>query len=185
MRFNAHPNLVGSHAFLSASKWHWLNYDDEKLIASYNNSIAAQRGTELHKFAADAIRLNQRMARSEKTMCSYVNDAIGFRMRPEQVLCYNDICFGTADAISFRNNMLRIHDLKTGVFPAHMEQLYIYAAMFCLEYGYKPKDIQVETRIYQNDDILIATPGVDTIAPIMDKIKHNSELINKIRMEEY
>lgn len=185
MRFNAHPTLVGSHAFLGASKWHWLNYDDEKLIQSYNNALAAQRGTKLHEYARQAIELNQRQARSSRTMCSYVNDAIGFRMKPEQVLAYNDICFGTADAISFRNNMLRIHDLKTGVMPAHMEQLYIYAAMFCLEYGYRPSDIQIETRIYQNDDIVIANPGADTIAPVMDKIKHGCEVINKLRMEEY
>lgn len=185
MRFNAHPTLVGSHAFLGASKWHWLNYDDEKLIQSYNNSMAALRGTKLHEYARQAIELNQRQARSSRTMCSYVNDAIGFRMKPEQILAYNDICFGTADAISFRNNMLRIHDLKTGTMPAHMEQLYIYAAMFCLEYGYRPSDIQVETRIYQNDDIVIANPGPDVIVPVMDKIKHNCEVINKLRMEEY
>lgn len=185
MRFNAHPNLTGAHAFLGASKWHWLNYDDEKLIQSYNNSLAAQRGTKLHEFAKQAIELNQRQPRSMKTLPSYVNDAIGFRMKPEQILCYSDICFGTADAISFRNNLLRIHDLKTGTTPAHMEQLYIYAAMFCLEYNYRPSDIQIETRIYQNDDILVANPGVDTIVPIMDKIKHNCDVINKLRMEEY
>ena len=50
------------------------------------------------------------------------------KMTPEQILYYSDNCFGTADAILFRNNFLRIHDLKTGKIPAHMEQLEIYAS---------------------------------------------------------
>lgn len=184
MRFNDHSNLIGSHAFLGASNYHWLNYDDEKLIQSYNNSMAKLRGTQLHAYAEQAIKLGIRQKGSKQTICSYINDAIGYRMKPEQVLRYSDICFGTADTISFRNNELRIHDLKTGVIPAHMEQLYIYAAMFCLEYGYRPSDINIETRIYQNDDIVVANPGADIIVPVMDKIKHNCEIINKLRMEE-
>lgn len=63
-------------------------------------------------------------------MNMYVNDAISFRMVPEQILFYSENCFGTADTIVFRNGTLRIHDLKTGVVPAHMEQLEIYAALF-------------------------------------------------------
>ena len=184
MRFNAHPNLVGRHAFLGASNWHWLNHNDEKLAQAYYNSLAKQRGTELHAYAAQAINLGVRQKASRKTICSYINDAISFRMKPEQVLRANDVCFGTTDAISFRNNELRIHDLKTGIIPAHMEQLYIYAAMFCLEYGYRPSDLNILTRIYQNDYIVEANPGTEIIVPIMDKIKHNAEIINKIRLEE-
>ena len=98
---------------------------------------------------AQCIMLNQKLPKSKQTLNMYVNDAIGFKMTPEQILYYSDNCFGTADAILFRNNFLRIHDLKTGKIPAHMEQLEIYAALFCLEYKVKPADIEMELRIYQ------------------------------------
>lgn len=77
--------------------------------------------------------IGQKLPRLNKTLNAYVNDAIGYKMIPEQILFYSDNCFGTADAIVFRNGLLRIHDLKTGVIPAHMEQLEVYAALFCLE----------------------------------------------------
>lgn len=109
----------------------------------------------------------------------YVNDAIGFKMKPEQVLYYSDNCFGTADAIIFRNNLLRIHDLKTGVTKAHMEQLEIYAALFCLEYKIKPGDIEMELRIYQNDEVLYHNPTAEDILPIMDKIVHWDDILSK------
>ena len=114
----------------------------------------------------------------------YVNDAISFRMIPEQVLFYSENCFGTADAIIFRNGVLRIHDLKTGVVPAHMEQLEIYAALFCLEYKVKPADIEIELRLYQNNEILYHTPTVEDIAPIMDKIITFDKVIRKIKEQE-
>lgn len=184
MEFREHHNLEGFHAFLGASKYHWINYDDEKMIQSYRNMTAAQRGTEMHEYAAMSIRLGQRLPKSKKTLCAYVNDAIGFRMRPEQILYYSENCFGTADAIAFRNDMLRIHDLKTGTTPASIKQLEVYAALFCLEYHIQPKDIQMELRIYQNDDILIHSPEVDEIVPIMDKIIHFDKLIKKLKEEE-
>ena len=115
-----------------------------------------------------------------KRLNTYVNDAIGFRMDTEQVLYYSDNCFGTADAITFNDGFLRIHDLKTGAVPAHMEQLYIYAALFCLEYGYDPKDIRIETRIYQNDEIWIENPTEDEINPIIAKIKEFDPIITDI-----
>ena len=114
----------------------------------------------------------------------YVNDAIGFKMTPEQILYYSDNCFGTADSISFRDNFLRIHDLKTGEIDAHMEQLMIYAALFCLEYKYRPSEIQIELRIYQNDDVLVCNPTAEDIVPIMDKIITFDKVINKIKREE-
>jgi hypothetical protein len=114
----------------------------------------------------------------------YVNDAIGYQMIPEQPLFFSENCFGTADAISFKNGLLRIHDLKTGVTPAHMEQLKIYAALFCLEYNVKPGEIDTELRIYQFDDVDICEPAVDEILPIMDKIITFDKLINKIKTEE-
>ena len=141
MNFNKHFSLEGQHAFLGASKYHWINYDEDKLVESYSKFKATQRGTELHDFAARCIKLGQRLPKSDKTLNLYVNDAITYKMTPEQVLYFSENCFGTADAIGFRNNLLRIHDLKTGVTPAHMEQLEIYAALFCLEYGKRPGEI--------------------------------------------
>lgn len=133
MNFNNHSKFEGQHAFLSASKYHWINYDNDKIAQSYSNFMAAQKGTILHEFAAQCIELGQKLPSSKKTLNRYVNDAIGFKMIPEQILFYSENCFGTADSISFRDNLLRIHDLKTGAIPAHMEQLEIYAALFCLE----------------------------------------------------
>lgn len=179
MNFIKHSNLEGQHAFLSASSYHWLNYDDNKLISVYNNWTAAQRGTELHEFAATCIRLGQKLPETTETLNMYVNDAIGFRLTPETILYYSENCFGTADAIGFRNGLLRIHDLKTGATVAHMEQLRIYAALFCLEYAQKPKDISFELRIYQNDDIVIENAEQDEIASIMDIIIHFDKLISK------
>lgn len=77
--------------------------------------------------------------------------------------------------------MLRIHDLKTGVRPVHIEQLEIYAALFCLEYKVKPTDITIELRIYQNDDIFIHQPEAEDILRIMDKIIHLDKVL--INME--
>lgn len=170
MKFNQHYNLEGCHAFLGASKYHWINYDETKLEETYKRYLATQRGTRLHEFAKECIELGVKLQRSKKTLNMYVNDAIGYKMTPEQVLYFSDNCFGTADAISFRNNLLRIHDLKTGEIPAHMEQLEVYAALFCLEYHMQPSKIGMELRIYQNDEIIIHQPTVEDIAPIMDKI---------------
>ena len=170
MNFVKHSNLEGQHAFLGASTYHWINYTEEKVADAYAKYRAAQRGTVLHSFAAQCIKLGQRLPKSQKTLNMYVNDAIGYKMTPEQILYYSPNCFGTADAISFRGDMLRIHDLKTGESPTHMEQLMIYAALFCLEYNYKPNEIQMELRIYQNDGIICHQPTIEDIFPIMDRI---------------
>jgi hypothetical protein len=105
-------------------------------------------------------------------------------MTPEQPLFYSDNCFGTADAICFRNNLLRIHDFKSGVTPAHMEQLRIYAALFCLEYKYKPGNIDMELRLYQSNEIEVENPTAEIILPIMDKIVTFDKIIKKLRAEE-
>lgn len=183
MNFNKHFNVEGKHAFLGASKYHWINYDEDKMIDSYTKFQATLKGTVLHDFACQCIQLGQKLPKSRKTLNMYVNDAIGFKMQPEQVLYFSDNCFGTADAISFRNNLLRIHDLKTGVTKAHMEQLEIYAALFCLEYRKKPSDIDIELRIYQNNEIIIHEPTVEDIVPIMDKIITFDNLLEKIKQE--
>ena len=184
MNFNKHSNLEGQHAFLGASKYHWINYSENKVAESYSRFLATQKGTQLHEFAAQCIRLGQKLPKSKKTLNAYVNDAIGFKMTPEQILFYSDNCFGTADAIAFRGDLLRIHDLKTGAIPAHMEQLEVYAALFCLEYKIKPADIRMELRLYQSDDILVGNPTVEDIAPIMDKIITFDRIINKIKEQE-
>ena len=184
MIFNKHTNLVGQHAFLGASKYHWINYDNEKLANAYLNFLAVQRGTELHDFAAQCIKLKQKLPKSNKTLNMYVNDAIGYLMTPEQVLYYSENCFGTADSICFRNNLLRIHDLKTGVTPAHMEQLMIYAALFCLEYKIKPAEINFELRIYQNDEKIVFNPTVEDILPIMDRVVTADKIIRQLKQQE-
>jgi hypothetical protein len=170
MIFNSHSNLRGEHAFLGPSKYHWVNYTEEKLEEVYYKSRAAQRGVELHDFAHYAIRLGIRLPRTGQTLNLYVNDGIGFRMATEQVLYFSENCFGTADTISFRRNLLRIHDLKTGETPGSFAQLEIYAALFCLEYGFRPGEIGVELRIYQDYGIETEIPDVDIIAHIMSKI---------------
>lgn len=169
MNFNKHSTKT-EHAFLGASKYHWINYDEEKLARSYYKWRAAERGTELHDFAARAIRLGIKLSRSKKTLNMYVNDAIGYRMSPEVVLYYSENCFGTADAISFDGNFLRIHDLKSGETPASIHQLEIYMALFCLEYKQDPYKINAELRIYQMDNVSIFTPDPSVIRSIMDKI---------------
>ena len=184
MDFNRHLDLEGQHALLGASKYHWINYTDDKLAESYQNFLAVQRGTELHAFAAQSIRHGIKLQKSAKTLNMYVNDAIGFKMTPEQVLYYSENCFGTADAISFRNDFLRIHDLKTGTVPAHMEQLRIYAALFCLEYRRKPVDIPMELRIYQNDEVLYDKPDPNDISAIMERIVRADEIIRAMKRRE-
>jgi hypothetical protein len=184
MNFNKHSNLEGQHAFLGASKYHWINYDEQKVAESYSKFIATQKGTILHEFAAQCISLGQKLPKSKKTLNMYVNDAIGYKMIPEQILYYSENCFGTADSIIFRNRLLRIHDLKTGVISAHMEQLKIYAALFCLEYNFKPSDIEMELRLYQNDEVLYHNPEADEIVPIMDKIITFDKIIKRIKEQE-
>ena len=183
MNFNEHWNLEGRHAFLSPSQYHWINYDLEKLEERFYNSKAAERGTELHEYAATAIKLRRKQPKSKDTICMFVNDAIGYSMTPEQPLYYSENCFGTADAISFNKNLLRIHDLKTGVTPASMTQLEVYASIFCLEYGYDPKDIDMELRIYQSNEKIIEIPDPEIIFSIMDTIIQFDATIEKFKEE--
>ena len=179
MNWNPHYDLMGKHAFLSPSNPSWHNYDDEKLIARYATFYAKDRGTEIHEHAASDILFGEKYGfkrpRSKTTYNMYVNDAIGYRMKPEQPLYFSPYCYGTADAISFVNGTLRIHDLKTGVTKAHMEQLITYAALFCLEYRYSPYDISAVLRIYQDNEIVEYHPTGDEIRDYMDEIVHKSE----------
>lgn len=183
MQFNDHHKLEGLHALFSPSQSSWLRYDDDKAIEVFMNKKAAFIGTQLHDWAKRTIDLGIKQPKSKKTLYAYVNDAIGYRMSTEVVLFYSERFFGTADTISFRNNFLRIHDLKTGKRPADMEQLLIYAALFCLEYKVRPGDIEIELRIYQNDDIVYGYPTAEDIVPIMDHIVHLDKILAEIDEE--
>lgn len=206
MIFNKHLELEGRHAVLSPSKPYWLNYDDESLSRFYMSTFATEIGTLVHEYACDRIRFKAPLdANNEEAktglllhllkagipfkvidldrlfqnMVPYVNDAIGYQLEPEVHLKYSDLCFGTADAIGVRRNMLRIHDLKTGTTPAHMDQLLTYAALFFHEYkrDYKPKTMKVELRIYQSNDIIIHQPEPDDIIRAMDVIVHDDKVL--------
>lgn len=207
MEFNRHKEFEGKHAILAPSQPHWLRYTDEDLYQKYLSNYAQSMGTSLHSLAETLISNRVKLKKTDKNVVlvhllkdgipraaidmdriydnfmAYVNDAIGFRLTPEQMLVYSEYCFGTADAISFRNNFLRIHDYKSGTTPAKMEQLIVYAALFCLEYSIKPGTIEMELRIYQNDEINIANPGADDIAPIMDIIMHHDKYLRDMNEE--
>lgn len=43
MNWNNHSVFEGQHAFLGASKYHWINYDEGKLADSYLKFLATQR----------------------------------------------------------------------------------------------------------------------------------------------
>ena len=178
LNFIKHSNLSG-HAPFSPSHPAWLRYDADKAIKYLIAKKASERGTRLHAWAKETIDMKIKQPRSKKTLYSYVNDAIGFRMDTEVVLYYSPNFWGTADSICFRDNVLRIHDLKTGTGPIHEEQVLVYAALFCLEYKIRPGDIEMELRIYQNDDIDVLKPTASDIVPIMDRIIHLDKLINQ------
>ena len=183
MNWHNHSSLKDSHAFLSPSGHVWLKYDDEKLLKTFYNMKAKERGTELHRIAADLINNRIEVRGTKQTFNMHVNDAIGFKMDAEVILVHSGFCFGTADAIGYsvKKRKLRIHDLKTGVLPASMSQLYVYAALFFLEYGEEfdisPKDVDIELRIYQNDEVLKECPTAEDIQNIMDKIRHFDNLL--------
>lgn len=183
MNFNLHSHLEGKHSFLSPSNYHWINYSDEKLNAVYLRSLAVERGIHLHDLANRCIRLGVKLPRTKQTLNMFVNDAIGYRMNTEQILYYSENAFGTTDAISFKKRFLRIHDLKTGVTPASMNQLKVYAALFCLEYRIDIFDIRMELRIYQNDEVLVHEPESEEIKDIMDKIVMFDKMIEEIKNE--
>jgi hypothetical protein len=185
MRFRDHSNLGGSHALLSPSSYHWVNYDEDKLDLKVTTAFAAKRGSDLHDLAQRMITLGVKLPDTSATLNQYVNDAIGFRMRPEQTLFYSMNCYGTTDAIGFRNRKLRIHDLKTGVLPTKVTQLEIYGALFCLEYGVKPIEIEMEFRIYQNDIVQIFEGDPLMVTNIMDKIVVFDRRIEELRTEAY
>lgn len=183
MRFKDHSKLAGLHAFLSASNYHWINYTDDKLEHRWTAAMASARGTALHEFAHTAIDLGIKLPGNGNTVNTYVNDGIGYKMQCEQVLFYSENCFGTADTISFRRNKLRVHDLKTGISATSVHQLEVYAALFCLEYVFKPFDIEMEFRIYQSNDVQVFEGDPDVITHIIDRIITFDKRINELKEE--
>lgn len=186
MIFNTHSALAGKHATISASKYHWVRYSNEKFLNWVQTQLMAAKGSRLHNIAALLITEGLKMPRNSKTLNMYVNDCIGFRMTPEQILFYSLNAFGTADAISFREidgkKVLRIFDLKTGVAEASFEQLIVYVAFFCLEYEYRPFEIDyIELRIYQNDNVKILEPSIADITMVMDRIVTFDRLLNEMQ----
>lgn len=210
MNFNRHSDKEGKHAILSASSWRWLNDDRDSLIRRITGQYAQSIGTILHAVACKHIKYRIKLNKYDKknvmlelltngipgfvidamdfdkifeNLMTYVNDGVGFKMHPEVVLFYSDNFFGTADAISFNENerFLRIHDYKSGVIPAHIEQLEIYAALFCLEYRFKPYEISTELRIYQNNDVLYHNPEPDEIAQVADTIVDLDKFLTQIK----
>lgn len=208
---NTHPELIGKHALLGASKYSWLNYDDDKLRQAYINSFSATIGTLVHDYARERIekRIPIEDDRGERNalllhllknkiptaafeiekifynLMPYVNDAIGYKMTPEVLLYYSDYAFGWADAISYSRNTLRVHDLKTGSGPVSMDQLMIYAGFFYLQHK-KEANLQksrTELRIYQNQEVVVHTPTNQEISGIMDKIIHGDMVVDKTVVE--
>src|SRR5690606_21167667 len=108
---------------------------------------------------------------------------------PEVLLYYSENCFGTADAIDFRLNprtqkmRLRVFDLKNGETKASVKQLWIYIALFCLEYEIDITEIEVDARIYQHDQIYTFEIDPSDIIETMDKIKFGDQIVNEARME--
>ena len=188
-RFNDHWKLAGKHAFMSASSYHWINYDEEKIRNRFKTSMDAALGTRKHELAKELIEMGIKLPDTGQTLNSYVNDCIGYRMSPEVLLYYSDNCFGTADAIDFRRNpktkkmRLRVFDLKNGVTKSSEKQLWIYIALFCMEYEIDINEIEVDARIYQNDMIAEFEIEPTVILDIMALIKRNDEIINDARME--
>jgi len=209
MLWNDHSRDIpkGSHAFLGASKYSWLNYDEEDLELAWKRSFAQMMGTSLHELAAGLIENRIKLSSRDThlvlyhlledgiprsvinldtimaNLIPYVADGIGYRMKVEQPLVYSENVFGTADSIIFddKKSLLRIHDYKSGTTPAHLEQLEIYAALFCLEYEFKPGEIEFELRIYQNGDQLIGNPKANNILPTMERIRKFDKMIEKFK----
>lgn len=173
------------HAFLSPSNYHWMNYSVEKLKEVYRIArLAKVRGTKLHALAAELIDCGVELPKKKKTLNMYVNDAIRYKMEPEVSLWYSPYCFGTADALRLSDDVLRIHDLKTGKTPASFKQLLGYASIYFLQNDIRPGDVETELRIYQSNERIVTTPPIEDIVELMDKIVLFSDILQKIDEEE-
>lgn len=173
------------HAFFSPSSAHaWMGKDKEYVRKRFKAEVARFIGTKKHEIAEWDIKLNMKRPNNSNTFNLYVNDAIGYRMDTEVKLYYSKWCFGTADALVFRDGVLRIHDLKTGTTKTHMDQLIAYAALYCLQHDVDPAGIEIELRIYQSGNVLVHHPELDEIVHAMDSITTNSKWADEIMGEE-
>lgn len=213
MNFRRHLELNGRHAPLSPSSWRWLNDDEESFTKRLCSQYLADIGTILHDIARKHIKHRIKLNKYDKknvmldlvergipafvvdtinfdamyeNFMRYVNDCVAFKMTPEVVLYFSPNCFGTTDAINYNEetHFLRIHDYKSGTTPAHMEQLMIYVALFCLEYGIKPSSLYTELRIYQGPEPMIYEPSAEEITQVIETIITRDNFMNNIREEE-
>lgn len=214
MIWNQHSNLTGKHAKLSPSQYYWINDQPEQFYQRTMNSYAAEIGTALHDVARKFIKHHFKMSRNDKkavvldlidsgipdrvidymdfdvifaNLIAFVNDANSYGMSPEVVLYYSDNCFGTTDAIGYHefDRFLRVHDLKTGVTKPSIEQLMIYAALFCLEYRIKPEDLKgTELRIYKNTEVLVHQPTAEELNVYISNIKERDRQLDEIKGRE-
>lgn len=180
MNWNNHYELEGQHAFLSPSNYHWLNYDYDKLVLAHEKYNAKEEGVWLHNFASMAIGRRIKLARNRNTLNMFVNDAIGFGMKSEQILYYSRHAFGCTDAISFKRKVLRIHDYKSGETKASFKQLDVYSALFCLEYGVDPEDIEIFERLYQSNQVEEFSPSGEYIRSIMNNIIEKNAIVESL-----
>ena len=214
MNFRRHSELEGKHAILSASSWRWINDDIESLTKRICSQYLSAIGTILHDVARKHIKHRIKLNKYDKknvmlelveqgvpamvidtinfdsmyeNLMRYVNDCVAFKMTPEVVLRFSNNFFGTADAIKYdeETRFLRIHDYKSGTTPAHMEQLIIYVALFCLEYAIKPTSLSgCELRIYQAPEPMICEPTPEDISQVIDRIITFDNFMNKMWEEE-
>lgn len=214
MNFRRHSELEGKHAILSASSWRWVNDDIESLTKRICSQYLPTIGTILHDIARKHIKHRIKLNKYDKknvmlelveqgvpamvidtinfdsmyeNLMQYVNDAVAFKMTPEVVLRFSNNFFGTADAIKYdeETKFLRIHDYKSGTTPAHMEQLIIYVALFCLEYAIKPTSLSgCELRIYQAPEPVVYEPAPEEISQVIDRIITFDNFMNKLWEEE-
>lgn len=185
MDYNDHSRLRGLHAFLSPSSYHWLHYDKQKLRARFTSHKAAQRGSDIHAWAHEGIRLGMRQKENGATVNKYINDGIRYRMKTDFMVFYSENAFGEADCLSYseKEKTLRINDLKTGLTKAGITQLELYAAYFCLEYGLDPEDLIIILQIYQNDTIIGGLANPAKIRMIMDRTIEADLEIKALRKE--
>lgn len=183
MRFNKHLGIKGEHAFLSPSQYHWIHYTPDRLVERWTTAQASAYGDMQHEYAHREIEAGN-LSGLVGTIGLYINDAIKYKMTCEQILYYSENCFGTADTISFKYNILRVHDLKTGVIKGSVHQLEIYAALFCLEYNKDPFSIKIELRIYQYDEVIVYEADPEDIQFIMNRIQEFDKIITHRKMEE-
>jgi hypothetical protein len=185
VRFRKHSDLEGTHARFSASKYHWINWPDDKLDHALDFHDAAAKGTRLHEIARRAINDGIKLSMDpehmtepyQATLARYVNDCVDAGMQAEVLLKFSENFYGTADAIGYKPGLLEINDLKTGVNKVSPKQLYVYAAYFFLEYEIPPYQNRVILRIYQNGEVFTFEAEIEYVLHVMSRITYIEERI--------